>query len=73
MVALKLSIFAMIDSYCYELTGVVTLLRPQMCIFETVPTKQEFLVPQMEYPLGGSSKTGSHVHLLLIVAMVLLL
>ncbi len=27
----------------------------------------------MEYPLGGSSKKGSHVYVLLIVAMVLLL
>ncbi len=33
----------------------------------------EFLVPQIEYPLGGSSKRGSHVNFLLIVAMVLLL
>ncbi len=29
-------------------------------------------VPQIEYPLGGSSKKGSHVYFLLIVAMVLL-
>ncbi len=33
----------------------------------------EFSVPQIEYPLGGSSKKGSHVYFLLIVAMVLLL
>ncbi len=32
----------------------------------------QFSVPQIEYPLGGSSKTGSHVYFLLIVAMVLL-
>ncbi len=33
----------------------------------------QFSLPQMEYPLGGSSKKGSHVYFLLIVAMVLLL
>ncbi len=33
----------------------------------------QFSVPQIEYPLGGSSKKGSHVYFLLIVAMVLLL
>ncbi len=35
--------------------------------------KVEFSVPQIEYPLGGSSKKGSHVYFLLIVGMVLLL
>ncbi len=34
---------------------------------------KQFSVPQIEYPLGGSSKRGSHVYFLLIVAMVLLL
>ncbi len=33
----------------------------------------QFSVPQIEYPLGGSTKKGSHVYFLLIVAMVLLL
>ncbi len=33
----------------------------------------EFSLPQIEYPLGGSSKKGSHVYFLLIVAIVLLL
>ncbi len=33
----------------------------------------EFSVPQIEYPLGGSSKKGSHVYFVLIVAIVLLL
>ncbi len=33
----------------------------------------QFSVPQIEYPLGDSSKKGSHVCFLLIVAMVLLL
>ncbi len=33
----------------------------------------QFSVPQIEYPLGGSSKKGSHIYFLLIVAMVLLL
>ncbi len=33
----------------------------------------QFSVPQIEYPLRGSSKTSSHVYFLLIVAMVLLL
>ncbi len=31
----------------------------------------KFSVPQIEYPLGGSSKKGSHVYFLLVVAMVL--
>ncbi len=35
--------------------------------------KTEFIRPQIEYPLGGSSKKGSHVYFLLIVAVVLLL
>ncbi len=33
----------------------------------------EFSIPQIEYTLGGTSKMGSHVYFLLIVAMVLLL
>ncbi len=33
----------------------------------------QFLVTQIEYPLGGSSKRGSHAYFLLIVGMVLLL
>ncbi len=33
----------------------------------------QFSVPQIEYPLGGSSKKGSYVYFLLMVAMVLLL
>ncbi len=33
----------------------------------------QFSVPQIEYPLRGSSKNDSHVYFLLIVAMVLLL
>ncbi len=33
----------------------------------------QFSIPQIEYPLGCSSKTGSHVYFLLIFAMVLLL
>ncbi len=35
--------------------------------------KPQFSVLRLEYPLGGSSKKGSHVYFLLIVAMVLLL
>ncbi len=34
---------------------------------------ENFSVPQIEYPLGGGSKKGSHVYFLLIVTMVLLL
>ncbi len=33
----------------------------------------QFLVPQIEYPLGGSSKKGSHVYFLLQVFWVILL
>ncbi len=33
----------------------------------------QFSVPQIEYTLGGTSKMGSHIYFLLIVAMVLLL
>ncbi len=32
--------------------------------------RYQFSVPQIEYPLGGSSKKGSHVYFLLIVFMV---
>ncbi len=48
----------------YRLSTVIR--RGQWLIFE-------FSVPQIEYPLGGRSKKGSHVYFLLIVAMVLLL
>ncbi len=34
---------------------------------------QQFSVPQIQYPPGGSSRKVSHVYFLLIVAMVLLL
>ncbi len=33
----------------------------------------KFSVPQIEYPLRGSINKGSHIYVLLIVAMVLLL
>ncbi len=33
----------------------------------------EFSVPQIKYPLGGSSKTGMHVYFLLQVFWVILL
>ncbi len=33
----------------------------------------QFSVPQIEHPLGSSNKKGSHVYVLLIVAIVLLL
>ncbi len=42
------------------------------CIIE-VCSHAQFSVPQIEYTLGGTSKKGSHVYFLLIVAMVLLL
>ncbi len=34
---------------------------------------EQFSVPQIEYPLGGSNKKRSHVYFLFIVAIVLLL
>ncbi len=37
----------------------------------TIMFTLQFSVAQIEYPLGGSSKKGSHVYFLLIVAMVL--
>ncbi len=43
------------------------------CTIVDRQTDIQFSVPQIEYPLGGSSKKGSHVYFLLIVAMVLLL
>ncbi len=36
-------------------------------------TEIEFSVPQIEYPLGGSTKKGSHVYFLLTVFRVILL
>ncbi len=51
--------------------------NPSFDIFEchllTWLKYQKFSVPQIEYPLGGSTKKGSHVYFLLIIAMVLLL
>ncbi len=40
---------------------------------EYLSKSHEFSVPQIKYPQGGSSKKGSHVYFLLMVAMVLLL
>ncbi len=37
----------------------------------TLENHRKFSVSQIKYPLGGSSKKGSHVQFLLIVAMVL--
>ncbi len=37
------------------------------------PSYRQFSVPQIDYPLGCNSKTGSHVYFPLRVAMVLLL
>ncbi len=46
---------------------------PMTFMYGSIPPPQ-FSVPQIEYPLGDSSKTGSHVYfLLIVVAMVLLL
>ncbi len=42
-------------------------------IIQNIKVSIQFLVPQIEYTLGGSSKKGSHVYFLLIVAMVQLL
>ncbi len=33
----------------------------------------QFSVPQVEYPLGGSSKKGSHIYFLLQVFCIILL
>ncbi len=56
--------------YCMiQFVNVQHLKRPQDLFFLHVI----FSVPQIEYPLGGSSKKGSHDYFLLIVAMVLLL
>ncbi len=46
-------------------TSITNTFNCQVCF--------RFSVPQIEYPLGGSSKRGSHVYFLLIVSMVLLL
>ncbi len=48
------------------------LLRIYQDACNLTPTTQ-FSVPQIEYPQGGSSKKGSDIYFLLIVAMVLLL
>ncbi len=48
--------------------------RHLWCIaFTMVRGTIQFSVPQIEYPLGGSSTTYSHVYFLLIVAIILLL
>ncbi len=74
--------------YSLGLAPHITVYRPYeaLCmeyLFSFVPSFEwyldihnlyiKFSVPQIEYPLGNSSKTGSHVNFLLIVAMVLLL
>ncbi len=50
-----------------------TLISINMSLFLALLYLRQFSVPQIEYPLRGSSKKGSHVYFLLIVAMVLLL
>ncbi len=62
-------------------TNVVPSLCSNLCYILAIKTSQvsehlasyQFSIPQIEYPLGGSSKKGSHVYFLLIVAMLLLL
>ncbi len=52
------------------------ILLEQQMKRNNFPTRiicSQFVVPQIEYTLGGSNKKGSHVYFLLIVAMVLLL
>ncbi len=55
------------------------LLKPVDWLQKYITSKDQeiqtiqFSLPQREYSLGGSSKRGSHVYFLLIVAMVLLL
>ncbi len=39
------------------------------CGMAITPWRGQFSVPQIEYPLGGSSKKGSQVYFLLIVAI----
>ncbi len=50
-----------------------SIILPSIMIRELASCLQQFSVPQIEYPLGGSTKKSSHVYFLLIVAMVLLL
>ncbi len=53
------------------LTNNLRLWFPLLCQITYICL--QFSVPQIEYPLRGSGKIGSHVYFLLIVAMVLLL
>ncbi len=56
------------DVHCYIIMGYDFVMGTS-----DIATQKQFSVPQIEYPLGGSSQKGSHVYFLLIVAMVLLL
>ncbi len=49
------------------------LFSPPPCMLIIMFPIMLYNIPQIEYPLGGSSKKGSHVYFLLIVCMVLLL
>ncbi len=54
--------------------GAITVMKRKSCAAEGLGAKSmEFSVPQIEYPLGGSSKKGSHVYFLLQVFWVILL
>ncbi len=68
------------DNECFQLTHTFimkfwrwTIVFMWKLVRKMGDKGQEFSLPQVEYPLGGSSKKGSHVYFLLIVAMVLLL
>ncbi len=57
---------------CNKMFIMFKFYRMQWSLLLRTHITQQFSVSQIEYPLGGSSKKGSHVYFLLIAAMVLL-
>ncbi len=76
----KLTLFKQIWKYLFKNlplppTSLVTLCSKSMHNKNTksLLRTMQFSIPQIQYPIGGSSKRCIHVYVLLIVAMVLLL
>ncbi len=66
-------ILAEIGIISIGMLGNVTATWTMRCNFTSTPYGRlyvEFSVPQIEYPLGGTSKKGSHVYFLLQVLLL---
>ncbi len=69
-----------IDCFAHELSSKHKFIKSGSVVSEIIVSKclklsnkYQFSIPRIEYPLGGSSKKGSHVYFLLQVLWVIIL